>query len=353
MRKELQNQNTQVQEHIPSLEILYASGKMQNIIHICYKLASTSMNALIIGDAGVGKEHIGRLIHSRSKQQNGPFIVVDCLTILEELLEMELFGHETLDNNGNKKVKKGLFEYVEKEQGILFLTRVEKLSEKLQLKLLHLINSGKSYRLGGQEMVSMNARILFSANYNLTQQVYKGEFSQELFSQMRAISIEVPPLKDRKEDIVILMEHFLKRKTNNKNFSLLGKLRNEVLHCIHNYEWPGNVDELKSLCEILPIIYNDKIIDVSDLPKKMQKENSFLLGFTNIEKQILERKIGQPTMTLDNLEKNYILHSLEFFRGNKTRTANVLGITVKTLYNKLNRYNSQTKTLLSNKKAEE
>ena len=343
-----------------SLEVVCHSEKMKEVMGTLAEMISTSANILLIGETGAGKEHIARAFHSQSRQKYGPFLSVDCLTMLSEILELELFGQKSVEWKGNQKIIQGAFERVSSGEGILFLRHFEDLSSRLQSKLLHIFHIGKSAEkgdtgLGGKEpkekeQVRGIPRIVFSAGKSLLGKVQRGEFCTELFSQIGgdAVIVEIPPLRERKEDIIPLMEHFLKMKTHNENFSFWGKLSGGVLHCLLDYNWPGNVDELSNLCDILPHPSEGEIIKVGDLPEQMRKNKTFLsdsdsvkVDLKSIEQQILGIKIGEPRMTLDDLEKNYILHSLQFFEGNKTRTATVLGITVKTLYNKLNRYGFQ------------
>ena len=331
-----------------SPEVVYNSEKMKSVMRGLKELANTSTNVLITGEVGVGKEHIARAFHSQSEQRYGSFLPIDCLAMLDELLEMELFGRESMDFKGHKKVEKGAFEIANTGNGLLFLNHFEDLSFRLQTKLLRALRTGKVYRLGGQEPIETMPRIVFSANKNLLENVQEGRFCTELFAQMKEASIEIPPLRERKEDIIPLIEHFLQIKMNNEDFSLLGKLSGGALHCLLDHNWSGNLNELKNLCDTLPVFHNGRMVKVQDLPKQLRKKktifsdsDSINMDLKSLESQILGIKIGEPKMTLGDLEKNYILHSLQFFGGNKTRTATVLGITVKTLYNKLNKYSSQ------------
>lgn len=315
------NQTSKVVEN---RTIVYQSEVMGSLMKMIDRVAPSNANILVLGESGTGKELIARAIHDRSNRKNKAFVAINCGALRETLLESELFGHEKGSFTGAYTRKIGLAEVA--NGGTLFLDEIGELDPAIQSKLLRFIQEGEVYRVGGKDPIKVDIRLICATNRELDQEVIKGNFREDLFYRINTIVVSAPPLRRRKEDIPGLINHFL----NNSNHAYLNRGRTvneEAMKALVRYDWPGNIRELQNVCERLQILSDGHMIMLNDVPENIRNGEQ--------EKDILDY---DPQMTLHDLEKRYILKALAHFGGNKTQAANNLGITIKTLYNKLHEY---------------
>jgi two-component system response regulator HydG len=315
------NQTSKVVEN---KTIVYQSEVMGNLMKMIDRVAPSGANILVLGESGTGKELIARSIHDRSGRKNKPFIAINCGALRETLLESELFGHEKGSFTGAYNRKIGLAEAA--NGGTLFLDEIGELDPAIQAKLLRFIQEGEMYRVGGKDPIKVDIRLICATNRELDQEVQKGNFREDLFYRINTIVVSAPPLRRRKEDITVLVNHFL----NNSQHAYLNRGRTvseDAMKLLVAYEWPGNIRELQNVCERLQILSEGHMIMLNDIPENIRNNET--------QKDVIEY---DPAMTLHELEKKYILKALAHFGGNKTQAANNLGITIKTLYNKLHEY---------------
>lgn len=304
--------------------IVYQSEVMGSLMKMIDRVAPSNANILVLGESGTGKELIARAIHERSSRKNKAFVAINCGALRETLLESELFGHEKGSFTGAYARKIGLAEAA--TGGTLFLDEIGELDPAIQSKLLRFIQEGEVYRVGGKDPIKVDIRLICATNRELDQEVIRGNFREDLFYRINTIVVSAPPLRRRKEDIPALINHFL----NNSNHAYLNRGRTvseDAMKALVRYDWPGNIRELQNVCERLQILSDGHMIMINDVPENIRNGEQ--------EKDILDY---DPQLTLHELEKRYILKALAHFGGNKTQAANNLGITIKTLYNKLHEY---------------
>ena len=297
--------------------IIAKSAKMFKIFELIKMVAPANATVLINGKTGTGKEMIARAIHQQSQRRNKPFIATSCAALPESLLESELFGHEKGSFTGAIGRKKGKFEAG--HQGTLFLDEIGEINENTQIHLLRALEEKRITRVGGNEEISVDVRVIAATNKNLKTMVKQGNFREDLFYRLNVVCIDLPPLKDRREDILPLAEFFLKKFAEENNKSIK-RFSPEVVKFMLNYSWPGNVRELENMIERGTILSKDEVISLVELPQD----------------------IIQPTATegrtIEAMNKNHILNILEETKGNISKTAAILGIRRTTLYNKLKKY---------------
>ena len=304
--------------------IVYKSQAMTELMKMIDRVASSNANIMILGESGTGKELIAHAVHDRSARKNKPFVAINCGALRESLLESELFGHEKGSFTGAYQKKIGLAEAA--NGGTLFLDEIGELTAGIQAKLLRFLQEGEVYRVGGKDPIRVDIRLVSATNKDLEKEVATGNFREDLFYRINTIVANVPPLRRRKEDIPSLIQHFLS--AGSQAYLNRGKVMDEAaLKMMMAYEWPGNIRELQNVCERLQILCEGHTIMVGDVPENIQ----------NPEKKD-ETGEYDSSITLGELEKRYILKALSHFDGNKTQAAQALGITIKTLYNKLHEY---------------
>ena len=303
--------------------IVGKSPKMRQIMETVEQVAGTRASILLTGESGVGKEVIADAIQALSDRRDKPFIKVHCAALAEGVLESELFGHEKGSFTGAIARKKGKFELADK--GTIFLDEIGEINQSIQVKLLRIIQEREFERVGGEETVKADVRIISATNKNLQQEVQKGNFREDLFYRLNVVNIEIPPLRERKEDILLMATAFLNRfaKENGKEIS---GMDSKVMAILYNHPWRGNIRELENCMENAVIMCKGNIISVDDLPFAMRKEAGD--NFVKI-------KLGT---TLDNAEKTLIMATLDMCKGNKSKAAEVLAIGRKTLHRKLDEY---------------
>lgn len=304
--------------------IVYQSDSMTQLMKIVDRVAPSQANILILGESGTGKELIANSIHERSNRKGKAFVAINCGALRESLLESELFGHEKGSFTGAYTKKLGLAEAA--NGGTLFLDEIGELAPSIQAKLLRFLQEGEIFRVGGKDPIKVDVRVICATNRDLEKEVQMGNFREDLFYRINTIVTQVPPLRRRKEDIPALITHFLSMGSN--QFLNRGKqMDQEAMKVMSNYDWPGNIRELQNVCERLQILSEGHTIMLGDLPE-------------NIRNPEMKDETGDydPKITVSELEKRWILKALEHFDGNKTQAAQALGITIKTLYNKLHEY---------------
>ncbi len=304
--------------------IIYKSDAMQHLLKMVERVARSNANILILGESGTGKELIAKAVHERSHRRNKPFVAINCGALRESLLESELFGHEKGAFTGAYARKIGLAEVA--TGGTLFLDEIGELTPGIQAKLLRFIQEGEIYRVGGKEPIQVDIRLVSATNRDLETEVVKNNFREDLFYRINTITAHVPPLRRRREDISLLINYFLAQ-GNNKHLNRGQQMSEDGMKIMTRYDWPGNVRELQNVCERLQILSEGHTIMPGDLPENIRHPD---------QKVVIDDY--DPTVTVHELEKRYILKALKYYDGNKTRAAHALGITIKTLYNKLHEY---------------
>lgn len=323
--------------------IIGESEEIKQIKDLIRRVAATDATVLITGESGTGKELIANAIHALSPRREGPFIKVNCGSIPETLLEAELFGHEKGAFTGAVNRRKGRFELA--DGGTIFLDEIGEVSPKLQVALLRVLQEKEFQRVGGEEDIKVNVRIIAATNRNLEEDVKKGSFREDLFYRINIITIHIPPLRQRKVDIPVLANYFLSLYSETYNKKING-ISNELMDIIMNYSWPGNVRELQNFIESSVIICNKEYLQPDCIPPhyktKLMAPKVFTIShydskqnFLDPQKRILVVEIGK---SLDEIEKAVIEETLKFVNGNKSRASRILGVTRKTLISKMEKY---------------
>jgi len=313
------------QDQQKGMDIVGKSPALLQLISMVDKIAPTTASVLIQGESGTGKELIARRLHMKSDRSGKPYVTVNCGALQESLLESELFGHEKGSFTGAVNQKMGLCETA--DGGTLFLDEIGELSLGIQAKLLRFLQEGEFYRIGGKRPIKVDVRIVSATNRDLEKEVKEGRFREDLFYRFNTITLRMPSLRKRKEDIPALVEYFLKSSRFGGAAMQIRKIDPRVIDVLMNYTWPGNVRELQNTIERLKILAENNEIRLDDIPFNIR-----------MPKTKLENSDFAIDMPLEEVEKHHILRALTFNHGNKTKTAQSLGITIKTLYNKLHRY---------------
>jgi len=302
------------------------SPAIQSLLGTAQKVADSTAIVQIYGPSGTGKELIAHLIHTSSPRKNRPFVIVNCASIPDSLLESELFGHEKGAFTNAYAMKQGLVEVA--NGGTLFLDEVGDISPMIQPKLLRFLETGEFRRVGGTVAMKVDVRIVSATNKELQKEVEAGRFREDLLYRLNVVTIRIPPLRERKEDIPSLIEYFLNRKGKGKAQK---RLSNDALQMLLNYDWPGNVREMEHVIEGAILLSHDEVITAGDItltgPASLQK--SAATAMPQGEGEVL---------SLERMEKMQIEHALKKYSYNRSKTADVLGITPKTLYLKIKRY---------------
>jgi two-component system response regulator HydG len=309
-------------------KIVGTADAMQAVYKIIDKVARTDATVAIAGESGTGKELVARAIHDASARSEGPFIAVNCGALAENLLESEIFGHERGAFTGAVRRKLGRFELA--DGGSLFLDEVGDIPASLQVKLLRVLQEQTFERVGGERTVRVDVRIIAATNRSLQDEVQAGRFREDLYYRLMMIPITLPPLRERREDIPLLVEHFIAKHAPRTNPDVKG-LRDEALGRLMAYHWPGNVRELENAVAQALVFAESDRIDVAALPTVIQGEpDGDLLSVPKGEMALPE--------ILDELERQLILKAFKRAKGVKTETARLLGIKTSALYYKLDKY---------------
>jgi transcriptional regulator with PAS, ATPase and Fis domain len=303
---------------------------MEKILSICQRVAGSDSTVLIMGESGTGKELIARFIHSHSRRINQPFIAVNCGAIPSDLLESEMFGHERGAFTGAVGSRMGMFQLA--SGGTIFLDEIGEMTAPLQVKLLRVLQEREIRPVGADRSVRVDVRIIAASNRDLAVEVEQGRFREDLFYRLQVIPILLPPLRERRSDIPILVQHFLD-KYNAKHEGRICKVEDDAMVHLWEYDWPGNVRELENLMERMVVLNDDGVIRVENLPP-------------NIRSFISEKKIPRPTLTDEGIDLNRAVEEFEYrlidealrrTKGNKQAAAKLLKLKRTTLVAKLRR----------------
>jgi len=308
-----------LEDHYRFENIITKSAKMQRVIEVIKVVAKSNATVLITGESGTGKELVARAIHSQSNRRSKPFIAVSCAALPESLLESELFGHEKGSFTGAYAQKKGKFEFA--EGGTLFLDEIGEMSANIQVHLLRVLEEKEFTRVGGNEPIKVDVRVLSATNKDLRKAIEKQEFREDLYYRLNVVNIELPPLRERREDVPLLAQHFL-NKFALENRKEISGFSPEAIELLLDYDWPGNVRELENAVERAVILAKDSLITVDDLPQE-----SLSLGYSTASKR-----------SIKEVEKEHILNVLHRTGDNYSEAARILGISRMTLYNKAKEY---------------
>ncbi len=305
-------------------EMIGKSDSLNRVRQMISKAAPTRASVLITGESGVGKELVAKAVHEQSERADGPFIVVHCAALSETLIESELFGYEKGAFTGAENLHKGRFELA--DGGTIFLDEIGEVNLATQVKLLRVLQEHKFERVGGEKSIEVDVRVVAATNRNLEDEVKSGKFREDLFYRLNVVRIEMPSLRERMDDIPLLMHGFLREfnienKKNIKGFDKASKA------AMIKYSWPGNIRELKNAVESAVVMCTGDEIKMEDLPRALRSQG---------EEKVISIPIG---ITMDEAEKIIIQENLAANKGNKSRTADILGIGRKTLHRKLEELN--------------
>jgi two-component system, NtrC family, response regulator HydG len=314
----------------PSEDILGATPRMQRILRLVEKIAPTDSPVLITGESGTGKELVARSIHYQSRRADRPFLAVNCGALPESLVESELFGHARGAFTGAAHEKRGLFE--EADQGTLFLDEIGELPPSVQVKLLRVLQQGEVRRVGANQPRLVDVRVIAATNKDLAVALRSGEFREDLYYRLNVFQIDLPPLRERREDIPILALYFLTRYAHRLGKEL-HEFSPEAQAVLLRYDYPGNVRELENAVQRAATLADGPQVEARDLPPWMLQTG-----------RLLAERAGEPAsflpdqdMTLEELERRHVAHTLERHHHNMSRTAKALGISRATLWRKLKR----------------
>ncbi len=314
---------TELQDSKAFEEIIGKSKTMESVINVVKKVANSKASVLITGESGVGKELIANAIHKLSERKEKAIVKVHCAALSETLLESELFGHEKGAFTGAVSMKRGRFELA--HGGSIFLDEIGEINQNVQIKILRVIQEKKFERVGGEKTIEVDARIIAATNRDLKKEVAEGNFREDLYYRLNVVSIHVPPLRERKEDIPLLTASFIKDFANENSKKITG-IEAKARTALYSYDWPGNIRELKNCLESAVVMSTDEIIHIDDLPDYIRDTTE-------------SKSISIPAgSSMAEAEKEMILQTLAANSGNKTKTAEILGIARKTLHRKIEEY---------------
>ena len=329
-RKRLESENEYLrgEERRRYSQLVGSAPCMEAVFRVIDKVAPTDSSVCISGESGTGKELAARAIHNRSKREDGPFIKVNCGALTETLLESELFGHEKGSFTGAIRRKLGRFELA--DGGTLFLDEIGDVSHTLQLKLLRVLQEREFERVGGEATIHVDVRVVSATNKDLKKEVAEGRFREDLYYRLHIVPMQMPPLRDRREDVPDLVQHFIKKLAPRTN-PVVSSIDDDALGRLMSYHWPGNVRELENAIEQSLVFADGSSITVSALPE-------FLRGEEAGETLTLPRGDKALPEILEELERQLILKAFRKANGVKTETARILGIKTSALYYKLDKY---------------
>ncbi|MDR4509041.1 MAG: sigma-54 dependent transcriptional regulator [Candidatus Brocadiaceae bacterium] len=319
--------------------IFQQNSKMSNIYEQVKKIAQSKASVLIQGESGTGKELVARAIHCHSPRSEKPFIRVNCAALAESLLESELFGHERGAYTGAVSKRTGRFELA--SEGTLLLDEISEISSNVQAKLLRVLEEEEFERVGGEKTVKIDVRIVATTNRNLMDEIEKGAFREDLFYRLNVVPIHLPPLRERREDIPLLVNSYLDRYSHENN-SLVKSIDSSAMNFLCQYNWPGNVRELKNIVQRAVVMGYSEVLSIDQFVCLLDKKVS---GNASQGGKLQGIKGGQA---IEEVEKELIYSTLEKTSGNKTKAAELLKITTRTLRNKLQRYDGEEKSFHEN-----
>jgi two-component system response regulator HydG len=305
------------------------SPAMHAVVARLRQIAPTSATVLIAGESGTGKELVAKALHNNSPRRYKPFVPLNCAALSENILESELFGHVKGAFTGADRERKGWFEHA--NGGTLFLDEVGDIPPTTQVKLLRALESGEIVRVGTNEPITVNVRLISATNRDLNEAIEKGTFRQDLYHRLKVISVKLPPLRQRREDILLLIDHFLKdfNASHGKSVTSITPAARKVLMA---HSWPGNVRELRNTIESMVVIDSDGVLDVDDLTEDLQAATPASSD---------AGQGGAPSLvgrSLEEIDKFYITETLKLTNGNREEAAKLLGIGERTLYRRIKEY---------------
>ena len=309
--------------------IVGKSDQMKRIFEVVKQVAPTRASVLITGESGVGKELIADAIHYNSRRKDKPLIKVHCAALTETLLESELFGHERGAFTGAVARKRGRFELA--SLGTLFLDEIGEIDQSIQIKILRVLQDKKFERVGGEETLEVDVRILAATNRDLQEAIRSGDFREDLYYSLNVVNMHIPPLRERKEDIPLLISSFIKEIAEENGKSIQG-IDSRATAVLYNHSWPGNIRELRNCIESAIVMAKGNVVTVEDLPPYIR---------TPPDENFIKIRAGT---SLEDVEKQIIEFTLNHFDGNKSRAAEALGIGRKTLHRKLEEGQSEGET---------
>lgn len=304
--------------------IIGSSHAMHAIVQKLKQVAPTNASVLILGESGTGKELIAKAIHANSRRKGNVFVPLNCAALGEGVLESELFGHERGAFTGASSLRKGRFEHA--NEGTLFLDEVGDIPSSVQVKLLRVLEEGEVVRMGSNDPVPTDVRLICATHRDLRERIEDEKFREDLFYRINVVTIEIPPLRERTVDIPLLVEHFLEEYSRIHDKPVEGISR-EALRVLTTYSWPGNVRELKNAIENMVVTSEDKVLDVVDLPGHIHPQQPLSVGSS----------LPMGT-TIQEMERELIRTTLEHVEGNRRKAAASLGIGERTLYRKIDEY---------------
>ena len=323
--QEILRENRYLRSEIENLytesRLIGESPLMKKVYRMIAKAAPTKSTVLIYGETGTGKELVARAIHYTSPRKKRPFVKVNCAAVPEELLESELFGYEKGAFTGATEKKEGRFELA--HTGTLLLDEISETSQRFQTKLLRVLQEEEFERVGGTKTIKVDVRIIATTNVNPAEAVKKGKMREDLYYRLNVIPIYLPPLRERKEDIPLLVKYFLK-KYNRQNGRKIKGITPECFEVMNQYTWPGNVRELENAIQRAVVISEEEYLRPEDLFLKVSSEP--------------EPSLLLDTITLEEMERKLIQHTLQKVNGNRTKAAKILGVSVRTIRNKIKKY---------------
>lgn len=301
-------------------QMIGKSAQMRKIFETIQQVASSRASVLITGESGVGKELVADALHNLSNRNEKPFVKVHCAALSETLLESELFGHEKGSFTGAIGDKKGRFELADK--GTLFLDEIGEINQAVQVKILRVLQAREFERVGGVETISVDVRVIAATNKDLKEEIEKGNFREDLFYRLNVVNIHVPPLRERREDISLLVTSFITEISEENDKNIEG-IEPKAMAALYNYSWPGNIRELRNSIESAVVMCRGDVIALEDLPPSIAQSTEG--DFIRIK----------PGSTISEAERIMILETLKREKGNKSKTAEILNISRKTLYERL------------------
>jgi two-component system response regulator HydG len=332
LKKENEYLKEKLGEKFDRRNIIGQSASMIKLLEVVEQVAATQATVLITGESGTGKEIIANAIHFNSNRRNAPFVKINCAALTETLLESELFGHEKGAFTGADKRREGKF--VQADGGSIFLDEVSEMSPAMQVKLLRVLQERELTRVGGQDVIKIDVRLIAASNKDLKKEIREGRFREDLFYRLNVVTLDVPPLRERPEDIPLLAQAFLKTYAESNSKTIRG-FTPQAMKKLVGYPWPGNVRELMNTVERAVVLSRTDTVGEDDLIFTMADQTTSYDGSLQNMKHPV---VGEENLSLEKVEKQKILEALESCRGNKSEAARRLGITRKTLRKKLEKY---------------
>jgi DNA-binding NtrC family response regulator len=317
------------------VDMVGQSAKMQQVFSLIRQVAPSKANVFVSGESGTGKELVARAIHHLSNRRGGPFVAINCAAMPETLMESELFGHEKGAFTGAVERRAGCFELA--QHGTLLLDELAEMPVGTQAKLLRVLEDSRVRRLGGKQEIIVDVRVVAATNKNLEEALKKGELREDLYYRLNVFQIDLPPLRQRDGDIPLLTESLI-RDMNRKHGCKVSDVSREVLELLQRYHWPGNVRELRNVVERAVILAGEGTLTPAHLPRDFGMSVGVKPPPATNEPDTVRLPVGT---TVSEAEKALILLTLQHTKNNKTRAADILGISLKTLFNKLKEYGQQ------------